>query len=170
MISCLSSTSERLDIPFFSSTSTALFGEALLAVSKKKSVNQKDGKIEAQGRDGNDETAKKSTSRAMKMMYQMDAQEMEEKLREDVSSLRFGVCFVLCVRVLCALSGLFVLLSCTLLLNVATTANPLWSLARLLSFCSAARTYISHAHTYSPITCQRWKTKSKCSARKRWRN
>eukprot|EP00977_Amphora_coffeiformis_P019400 scaffold7213_cov166-Amphora_coffeaeformis.AAC.16 len=63
----------------------ALFGEALLAVSKKKSLNSKEGKIEAQGRDGNDDGTKKSTSRAMKMMYQMDAQEMEEKLREDVS-------------------------------------------------------------------------------------
>jgi len=63
----------------------ALFGEALLAVSKKKNLNSKEGKIEAQGRDANDEGTKKSTSRAMKMMYQMDAQEMEEKLREDVS-------------------------------------------------------------------------------------
>ncbi len=65
----------------------ALFGEALLAVSKKKSLNQKDGKVEAQGRDGNDEATKKSTSRAMKMMFQMDAAEMDEKLREDVSGV-----------------------------------------------------------------------------------
>lgn len=65
----------------------ALFGEALLAVSKKKSLNQKDGKVEAQGRDGNDEATKKSTSRAMKMMFQMDAMEMDEKLREDVSGV-----------------------------------------------------------------------------------
>ena len=65
----------------------ALFGEALMAVSKKKTLNQKEGKAEAQGRDGNDEGNKKNTSRAMKMMYQMDAQEMEEKLREDVSQL-----------------------------------------------------------------------------------
>lgn len=62
----------------------ALFGEALLAVSKKKNMNSKEGKIEAQGRDANDDGTKKTTSRAMKMMYQMDAQEMEEKLREDV--------------------------------------------------------------------------------------
>ena len=65
----------------------ALFGEALMAVSKKKTTSQKDGKIEAQGRDGNDDGGKKTTSRAMKMMYQMDAKEMEEKLREDVSYL-----------------------------------------------------------------------------------
>lgn len=65
----------------------ALFGEALLAVSKKTTTSQKDGKIEAQGRDANDDVGKKTTSRAMKMMYQMDAKEMEEKLREDVSAV-----------------------------------------------------------------------------------
>lgn len=64
----------------------ALFGEALLAVQKKnKNTNMQEGKLEAKGRDGNDEADKKGTSRAMKMMYQMDAQEMAEKLREDVS-------------------------------------------------------------------------------------
>ena len=63
----------------------ALFGAALMAVSKKKSTNQKSGKVEAQGRDGGEESNKKTTSRAMKMMYQMDAQEMNEKLKEDVS-------------------------------------------------------------------------------------
>ena len=62
----------------------ALFGEALLAVSKKKTMDKKEGKIEAKGRDADDEANKKSTSRAMKMMFQMDAQEMHEKLREDV--------------------------------------------------------------------------------------
>mmetsp|Transcript_39477 Transcript_39477/g.60708 ORF Transcript_39477/g.60708 Transcript_39477/m.60708 type:complete len:276 (-) Transcript_39477:110-937(-) len=61
----------------------ALFGEALLAVKKKKTTDQKSGKMEAKGRDGNEETAKKGTSRAMKMMYQMDAQEMEQRLKED---------------------------------------------------------------------------------------
>jgi hypothetical protein len=61
----------------------ALFGAALLAVSKKKTVDKKEGKVEAAGRDANDEGTKKSTSRAMKMMYQMDAQEMSDKLRED---------------------------------------------------------------------------------------
>ena len=65
----------------------ALFGEALLAVSKKKTTSQKDGKIEAKGRDANDDSTKKGTSRAMKMMYQMDAKEMEERLREDVSNI-----------------------------------------------------------------------------------
>lgn len=63
----------------------ALFGEALLAVSKKKTTSQKEGRIEAKGRDADDNDAKKGTSRAMKMMYQMDAKEMEERLREDVS-------------------------------------------------------------------------------------
>jgi hypothetical protein len=66
----------------------ALFGAALLAVSKKKTVDKKEGKVEAAGRDANDEGTKKSTSRAMKMMYQMDAQEMSDKLREDVSRNR----------------------------------------------------------------------------------
>ena len=62
----------------------ALFNEALMAVAKKTSTSQKDGKVEAKGRDADEET-KKSSSRAMKMMYQMDAQEMNDKLREDVS-------------------------------------------------------------------------------------
>jgi hypothetical protein len=64
----------------------ALFGEALLAIQKKNTTtNAKDGKIEAKGRDADDDAAnKKSTSRAMKMMYQMDSIEMDEKLREDV--------------------------------------------------------------------------------------
>jgi len=62
----------------------ALFGEALMAVSKKKSMDKTSGKVEAIGRDGDEDEKKKSgTSRAMKMMYQMDAQEMEEKLKED---------------------------------------------------------------------------------------
>lgn len=64
----------------------ALFGEALLAVQKKASTSQTSGKVEAKGRDADDDNAanKKTTSRAMKMMFQMDAQEMNEKLREDV--------------------------------------------------------------------------------------
>jgi len=61
----------------------SLFGEALLAVQKKgKSTSQKGGKIEAKGRDADDEK-KPGQSRAMKMMFQMDAQEMEQKLKED---------------------------------------------------------------------------------------
>lgn len=64
----------------------ALFGEALLAVQKKpKHADQKEGKMEAKGRDADDEDKKKGQSRAMKMMYQMDAKEMDERLREDVS-------------------------------------------------------------------------------------
>ena len=64
----------------------ALFGEALLAVSKKggQKFGKSDGKVEAKGRDhGDDDNKKSGTSRAMKMMFQMDAQEMEDKLKED---------------------------------------------------------------------------------------
>jgi len=62
----------------------ALFGEALMAVKKKgKSTSQKGGKIEAKGRDADDEMKKPGQSRAMKMMFQMDAKEMEERLKED---------------------------------------------------------------------------------------
>lgn len=60
----------------------ALFNEALGALNKKK-TNFKEGKTEAKGRDADDDGKKKGTSRAMKMMYQMDAKEMEERLRED---------------------------------------------------------------------------------------
>jgi hypothetical protein len=59
----------------------ALFNEALGALNKK-TTNFKEGKTEAKGRDAEDDS-KKTTSRAMKMMYQMDAKEMEERLRED---------------------------------------------------------------------------------------
>mmetsp|Transcript_17265 Transcript_17265/g.32225 ORF Transcript_17265/g.32225 Transcript_17265/m.32225 type:complete len:309 (+) Transcript_17265:256-1182(+) len=61
----------------------ALFGAALMAVSKKTTVSGK--KIEAQGRDGGDEEkkAKPGQSRAMKLMYQMDAQELADKNKDD---------------------------------------------------------------------------------------
>ena len=61
-----------------------LFNEALGAL-KKKGPNFKEGKsaAEAKGRDHDDGTEKKGTSRAMKMMYQMDAKEMEQRLKED---------------------------------------------------------------------------------------
>ena len=61
----------------------ALFGAALLAIGNKKTTSQKAGKAEAKGRDADDDGNKKGTSRAMKMMYQMDAKEMEERLKED---------------------------------------------------------------------------------------
>lgn len=63
----------------------ALFGEALLAVNKKgPKFGKNDGKVEAKGRDHDDGGEKKGgTSHAMKLMYQMDAQEMEDKLKED---------------------------------------------------------------------------------------
>lgn len=64
----------------------ALFGEALMAIQKKGTTSTKFGKVEAKGRDADDDD-KKSTSRAMKMMYQMDAQEMDAKFREDVRRL-----------------------------------------------------------------------------------
>ena len=65
----------------------ALFGEALMAVSKKggNKFDSKSGKVEAKGRDHDDGKEKGGTSRAMKMMFQMDAKEMEERLKEDVS-------------------------------------------------------------------------------------
>lgn len=87
----------------------ALFGEALLAVQKKSTTSTKDGKIEAKGRDADDGTKQqKGTSAAMKMMFQMDAQEMDDKLKEDVSQDKQNtdlvLCFVLCVRCLFFLS------------------------------------------------------------------
>lgn len=84
----------------------ALFGEALLAVQKKTATS---GKIESKGRDGEDEEGggggKKATSRAMKMMYQMDAQEMNDKLHEDVRSCCYQYCYQYCGRVLSACGG-----------------------------------------------------------------
>ena len=65
----------------------ALFGAALLNIQKKTTTSKKEGKNEAKGRDADDEGTKKGTSRAMKMMFQMDAQEMEAKLKEDVSAI-----------------------------------------------------------------------------------
>mmetsp|Transcript_61169 Transcript_61169/g.180914 ORF Transcript_61169/g.180914 Transcript_61169/m.180914 type:complete len:299 (-) Transcript_61169:156-1052(-) len=62
----------------------ALFGEALMFGKNKKALDAKSGKVEAKGRDHDDGDEKKGgTSRAMKMMYQMDAKEMEDRLRED---------------------------------------------------------------------------------------
>ena len=61
----------------------ALFNEALLAVEKKQTTKTK-GESTAIGRDASvAANEKKGTSRAMKMMFQMDAKEMEERLRED---------------------------------------------------------------------------------------
>jgi hypothetical protein len=71
----------------------ALFGAALLTIQKKTTTNQKGGKNEALGRDAGDESKKAGTSRAMKMMFQMDAQEMEAKLKEDVSSSERSAAF-----------------------------------------------------------------------------
>mmetsp|Transcript_28158 Transcript_28158/g.81405 ORF Transcript_28158/g.81405 Transcript_28158/m.81405 type:complete len:298 (+) Transcript_28158:142-1035(+) len=60
----------------------ALFGEALLAVQKSGTTKLKSS-VQAKGRDHDADDKKKGTSRAMKMMFQMDAKEMEEKLKED---------------------------------------------------------------------------------------
>lgn len=62
----------------------ALFGEALMAIKGKKAGQMSNaGKLEAKGRDADEDTKKSGTSRAMKMMFQMDAQEMEARLKED---------------------------------------------------------------------------------------
>mmetsp|Transcript_20165 Transcript_20165/g.40848 ORF Transcript_20165/g.40848 Transcript_20165/m.40848 type:complete len:309 (-) Transcript_20165:237-1163(-) len=60
----------------------ALFGEALLAVQKKTTTKTK-GTVEAKGRDHDDDEKKPGQSRAMKMMYQMDSKELEDRLKED---------------------------------------------------------------------------------------
>lgn len=66
----------------------ALFGEALLAVKKKTTISTK-GLVESKGRDHEDDSKKKTgQSRAMKMMFQMDAQEMEEALTADPNYVR----------------------------------------------------------------------------------
>lgn len=62
----------------------ALFNEALGALNKKN-TNFKEGKTEAKGRDGDEEVSKKGTSRAMKMMFQMDGK---------VSCIPSGTCCV----------------------------------------------------------------------------
>lgn len=66
----------------------ALFGEALLAVKTKTSIKTKGGLIESKGRDADEPKAKGGQSKAMKMMFQMDAKEMEEALLSDVSQER----------------------------------------------------------------------------------
>merc|ERR1740136_166502 len=65
----------------------ALFGEALLAVKKKTSTKMK-SENEAKGRDHDDGEKKSGTSRAMKMMFQMDAKEMEDALTSDPNYVR----------------------------------------------------------------------------------
>jgi hypothetical protein len=65
----------------------ALFGEALLAVKKKTTTKTKAGTT-ALGRDHNDTKEKSGTSRAMKMMFQMDATEMDQALKADPNYVR----------------------------------------------------------------------------------
>lgn len=60
----------------------ALFGEALLAVKKKTTTKTK-AEGGSKGRDHDDKKEKAGQSRAMKMMFQMDAKEMEEQLKSD---------------------------------------------------------------------------------------
>jgi hypothetical protein len=45
----------------------ALFGEALLAIKTKNTTSQKEGKLEAKGRDADEDSKKPAQSRAMKM-------------------------------------------------------------------------------------------------------
>jgi len=66
----------------------ALFGEALLAVKKKSSIKTKGGLTESKGRDADEPKAKGGQSRAMKMMFQMDAKEMEDALTADPNYVR----------------------------------------------------------------------------------
>ena len=112
----------------------ALFGEALLAVQKKshRNANQKDGKVEAKGRDADADDSKKTTSRAMKMMYQMDAQEMSEKLKEDVSSSFHFAHESPCKSICMLTSSIFVYL----LFRPSQTMYLLW---RMKSRCSGRR-------------------------------
>ncbi len=70
----------------------ALFGEALLAVKKKTTTKTK-GENDAKGRDHDEKKEKSGTSKAMKMMFQMDATEMEEALKADVSFFCVYVCY-----------------------------------------------------------------------------
>ena len=78
----------------------ALFGEALLAVSKKTSVKTKAAN-DAKGRDHDSgESKKPGQSRAMKMMFQMDAKEMEEALTSDVSTNKTPAIFVFLIYTL----------------------------------------------------------------------
>uniref|UniRef100_A0A7S2KI75 ZC3H15/TMA46 family C-terminal domain-containing protein n=1 Tax=Leptocylindrus danicus TaxID=163516 RepID=A0A7S2KI75_9STRA len=66
----------------------ALFNDALMATQKKTTTKLK-GTSEAIGRDAASEAnEKKGTSRAMKMMFQMDAKEMEDRLKEDPNYVR----------------------------------------------------------------------------------
>lgn len=60
----------------------ALFGEALLAVKKKTTTKTK-SESESKGRDHEEGKVKIGQSRAMKMMFQMDAKEMEDTLKAD---------------------------------------------------------------------------------------
>lgn len=60
-----------------------LLAAGLLAVNKNKTAASKSN-VEAKGRDAaEDESKSKGTSRAMKMMFQMDAKEAIDKLKED---------------------------------------------------------------------------------------
>jgi hypothetical protein len=120
----------------------ALFGEALLAVSKKSAIDSKEGKVEAAGRDANDDNTKKSTSRAMKMMFQMDAQEMSDKLREDVR--------------------------CTL--DVERYRMLGRCMSYHFTHVDHIALLLADFDVCSQIMCRRWKMRLKSSARERWRN
>lgn len=65
----------------------ALFSEALLSVQKKTTTKFK-SEDQSKGRDHEEKKEKSGQSRAMKMMFQMDAQEMEEALTSDPNYVR----------------------------------------------------------------------------------
>jgi len=69
----------------------ALFNDALMAVQKKTTTKMK-GTSEAKGRDHDEKTEKTGTSKAMKMMFQMDATEVSN-YRNNIIILCYFVIF-----------------------------------------------------------------------------
>ena len=151
----------------------ALFNEALMAVSKKTSTSQKDGKVEAKGRDAADDedNNRKATSRAMKMMYQMDAQEMNEKLREDVSCCVYSFFdwWSACVVCVCVVDdyGSISFPSSPHLTDFFP--GPFSFLCRFFTHSPENFCCLSKLYAISPTTSQHSKTKLNCSAPICWK-
>jgi len=144
----------------------ALFGEALLAVKKKTTTDKKEGKIEAKGRDADDGDKKSGTSRAMKMMFQMDAQEMDQKLREDVSLVIW--------LLLSFLGSLWLLILCRLLrLLIFGTCLTSYLFTTLPPKTKQTWVFVRNGNVIiMPSSCsltmfQHWRMKLKCSDRKK---
>ena len=144
----------------------ALFGEALLAVSKKGTTDKKEGKVEAKGRDADDGGGeKKGTSRAMKMMFQMDAQEMNDRLREDVSAV------LPCLSLAFFFSVVFAedaksMNGSRFLISVHPTSH---GMPNLCLPNTHKQTTQSTIFTCSQTMFQHWKTRSKWNVRKKWK-